>query len=58
MAEMVIYTLRLRGGRYYVGKTSYPGLRQAQHAGANPARWVKLHGPPKAPLFVVSVRAT
>jgi hypothetical protein len=56
MAEMVIYTLRLRDGHYYVGKTGDAARRQAQHAGAKPARWVELHGPPQEPLFVVRVR--
>ena len=49
-----IYTLRLRDGCVYVGKTKNPGARAADHADpARAARWVTLHGGPAAPLHVV-----
>ena len=47
----VIYQLRLPGGKYYVGRTTRPHLRLAEHT-HQPGPWVRRWGAPEA-LFIV-----
>jgi predicted GIY-YIG superfamily endonuclease len=40
-----IYVLKLRAGKYYVGKTMNPDNRMDQHKNGNGAMWTKLYQP-------------
>jgi predicted GIY-YIG superfamily endonuclease len=42
---MFLYTLRCRGGNWYVGTTSNPDQRLAQHLGGVGSAWTKAHPP-------------
>lgn len=55
-AFVSIYVLPLRHGKFYVGKTSDPARRNAQHRSPSQRQcvWVNRHGPPVADLRVVS----
>ena len=41
----VIYVLKLKGGKYYIGKTTNPHSRFEQHETGKGSAWTKLHEP-------------
>lgn len=45
MTETVIYILRLKGGNYYVGKTSDIASRYQAHLDGTASAWTSLHYP-------------
>ena len=42
-----IYTLKLKQGKYYVGKTSHPNFRIESHFNSEGSGWTKMYNPIK-----------
>ena len=42
-----IYILKLKQGKYYVGKTSNPNFRIESHFNSKGAEWTKMYKPEK-----------
>lgn len=43
--KIILYALRLSGGRYYIGKTRFPVIRIKNHFHEKGATWTKIHKP-------------
>ena len=45
MTKSYVYSLNLKGGKKYVGKTNNIGRRLSQHFGGNGAKWTQKNKP-------------
>jgi len=45
MSKTNIYILRLKGGKYYIGKSDNPMIRYKEHLDGTGSAWTKLHKP-------------
>ena len=51
MANLVIYCLKLQHGKYYVGKTTNPMIRIAEHFDGYASEWTRIY----RPLYVYTI---